>query len=122
MTTDPAERRRLLDEELAQKAAWTVALGSRANFHGGVSAEGYEEAKREAGIEPAPPTELPEPEPEPTPPGDGGAVEQGSPRPPGALDQLIREAEQKGDHARAISLKNLQLLAIQERQEGNRNR
>jgi hypothetical protein len=68
---DPARRIRALDDELAQRAAWTWALSRQANHHGEVSAEGYEEAKREVGItEPPPNTEPPEPE---QTPGDGGA-------------------------------------------------
>ncbi len=117
---DPAIRRRALDDDLARKAAWTRALSARADHNGQISAKGYTEAKVEAGIEAPPPAAAPEPTgPEPTPPGDGGAVERGSPPPPGtALDQQILEAERAGDHMRAITLKNQRLLEIKNRMEG----
>jgi hypothetical protein len=102
---DPARRIRALDDELAQRAAWTWALSRQANHHGEVSAEGYEEAKREVGItEPPPNTEPPE-----QTPGDGGARTDHQPGSPGTpLDSLrtqIAEAEKAGDEARASELK-----------------
>jgi hypothetical protein len=117
---DPDERRRELADDIERKAAWSAALSQAADHNGQIDPETQQELASEFGEVPEPSLPL-APDPEPTPPGDGGAIEHGSPSPAGtALDAQIREAEQAGDWTRAIALKNQQLLEIHERMEGSR--
>ena len=133
-----------LEDDLEAKNRWLLALSRRANHHGFISPDAAHEAAVEAGIakpKPAVPStiadklgELADDEgrvtieqataiatgetPEPPPPGDGGAIEHGTPPAPGALDARIAEADRAGDSDLAIHLKNQKLTELHERMEG----
>ena len=139
MTDDPAQRRRALADDLEQKNRWLLELSRRADANGFISPSASREAAAAAGIgRPKPPELDPDAvatklgeladddgrvsvaeavsalgQATPTPPGEGGAVERGSPRSPGgALDRQIREAEVSGDLAEALRLKSVKLAQL----------